>query len=121
MTIPQTPSTPSPEQWREEFEAWFRDKCHDRLDRNMPDKSYNDPTAHMMWQAYAAAKASTAAMGWQYARLDRIDLGPLKIEICDPPKAKAFLLHAGFITADGQLAEAFGDPAPHQAQGGSDV
>ncbi|ANN71517.1 hypothetical protein [Bordetella bronchialis] len=39
---------------RERFEAWFRDNYHGRLDRNMPDRSYNDPTAHMMWTAVTA-------------------------------------------------------------------
>jgi len=40
---------------REAFEAWFGASIHDRLSRNMPDKSYNDPSAFMMWKAWQAA------------------------------------------------------------------
>ncbi len=38
------------------FEAWFRANHHARLDRKMADGSYNDPTAHAMWQAWQAAE-----------------------------------------------------------------
>lgn len=39
---------------RAAFEAWFRKEYHDRLCRNMPDKSYNDPTAHATWGSWQA-------------------------------------------------------------------
>lgn len=48
---------------REAFEKWFRKERHSRLDRNMPDKSYNDPAAYegwLVWQARAAHEASAA-------------------------------------------------------------
>jgi len=45
------------------FEAWFRNEYHDRLCRNMPDKSYNDPTAHATWGAWQARSASRQE-GW---------------------------------------------------------
>lgn len=43
------------QQHRENFEAWFRKEFHDRLDRNMPDKSYNSPHANATWIGWAAA------------------------------------------------------------------
>jgi len=49
---------------REAFESWFRSEYHDRLCRNMPDKSYNDPTAHATWGAWQARSASRQE-GWQ--------------------------------------------------------
>ncbi len=45
---------------RAEFETWFRNEYHDRLCRNMPDKSYNDPTAHATWGAWQAATERAA-------------------------------------------------------------
>lgn len=46
---------------REAFEAWFRSEYHGRLDRNMPDKSYNDPAAHSKWDAWQARAILAAA------------------------------------------------------------
>lgn len=46
---------------REAFEAWFRQEYHSRLDRNMPDKSYNDPKAYTMWIAWQARAARATA------------------------------------------------------------
>lgn len=40
------------EQEREEFEAWFKKAHHSRLDRNMPDKSYNSPSAYQSWEIW---------------------------------------------------------------------
>jgi hypothetical protein len=48
-------------QMREAFETWFREKYHSRLDRNMPDKSYNDPTAYTQWIAWQAALSSASS------------------------------------------------------------
>lgn len=45
---------------RAKFEGWFRSKRHNRLDRNMPDGSYNDPHAHQMWEAWQARAALQA-------------------------------------------------------------
>ena len=43
------------DQTRESFEAWFKRTYHSRLDRNMPDKSYNDPHANATWLGWSAA------------------------------------------------------------------
>ena len=59
-TAPQP--APAPLSEREAFEAWFRREYHSRLDRNMPDKSYNDPIAHTMWAAWQA-RAALASQG----------------------------------------------------------
>lgn len=42
---------------RAAFEAWFSAAHHDRLDRNMPDKSYNSPGAECAWSAWQARAA----------------------------------------------------------------
>lgn len=42
---------------RSAFEAWFSAAHHDRLDRNMPDKSYNSPGAECAWGAWQARAA----------------------------------------------------------------
>lgn len=54
---------------RTAFETWFRATYHGRLDRNMPDKSYNDPGAHEKWQAWQA-RASIATDRAQLATAD---------------------------------------------------
>jgi hypothetical protein len=47
---------PPKRKWvRESFEAWFKRTYHTRLDRNMPDKSYNDPHANATWLGWSAA------------------------------------------------------------------
>jgi hypothetical protein len=48
---------PAPADERVEFEAFFRATRHNRLDRNMPDGSYNDPYAHQMWDSWQARAA----------------------------------------------------------------
>lgn len=51
------------EAMRADFEAWFKKQFHSRLDRNMPDKSYNDPLANTSWFVWQAATAlATAGM-----------------------------------------------------------
>lgn len=55
----EAPAAPVSE--REAFEAWFSAAHHDRLDRNMPDKSYNSPGAECAWGAWQARAALAAA------------------------------------------------------------
>ena len=54
-TPPAAPVPLTDEQHRENFEAWFRKEYHGRLDRNMPDKSYNSPHANATWIGWSAA------------------------------------------------------------------
>lgn len=61
FAVPQPAPAPLSDE-REAFEAWFRQEYHSRLDRNMPDKSYNDPKAYTMWIAWQA-RAALAAQG----------------------------------------------------------
>ncbi|ACV50143.1 hypothetical protein [Delftia phage PhiW-14] len=46
--------TPSEVLERAKFETWFKAQYHERLCRNMADRSYNDPHAHTMWTAWFA-------------------------------------------------------------------
>lgn len=57
-------------QEREAFEAWFKVAVHDRLCRNMPDGSYNCPSANAAWQTWQAARSAAQGAvqvpaGWQ--------------------------------------------------------
>lgn len=54
-TSPQPAQPLTDAQHRENFESWFKHKYHDRLDRNMPDKSYNSPHANATWIGWCAA------------------------------------------------------------------
>ena len=53
---------------REAFEVWFKARYHPRLDRNMPDKSYNDPTAHVSWPAWQASRKQALEEAAKIAR-----------------------------------------------------
>lgn len=44
----------------------------------------------------------------RHMTLDQIDLEPLKAELSDPAKAKAFLQRGGFLNASGELSEQYG-------------
>ncbi|MDX4957877.1 DUF551 domain-containing protein [Delftia acidovorans] len=61
MPLPAAPGAEAPLDpagEREAFEAWFSAAHHDRLDRNMPDKSYNSPGAECAWSAWQARATS---------------------------------------------------------------
>lgn len=61
MPLPAAPGAEAPVDpagEREAFEAWFSAAHHDRLDRNMPDKSYNSPGAECAWGAWQARATS---------------------------------------------------------------
>ena len=49
-------------------------------------------------------------------RINEVDLGPLKAELTDPEKAKAFLRNAGILNERDELTEAFGGKAEPAAQ-----
>jgi hypothetical protein len=57
---------------RENFEAWFQEHYHSRLSRNMPDKSYNDPTAHSMWGAWQARSEIASSPAGDVGALRRV-------------------------------------------------
>ena len=50
-------------QLREKFETWFRREHHNRLSRNMPDKSYNCPIAHSKWEAWKGCAVELGIVG----------------------------------------------------------
>ena len=67
------------------FEAWFKANHHARLDRKMADGSYNDPTAHAMWQAWQAGSIDVAkAVNAQQAERDALRAELDAIDAAEP-------------------------------------
>lgn len=103
--------------WEDAPEGPEAGKAADHIDKVFADQMRAYARDNL---AAAPQPAPVVPDGNPWARLDQVDLGPLKITLTNPDAALAFLQRAGLVGADGKLTEAYGGdsaaPQPQAAQ-----